>query len=146
MQDEPGYICYDKPAPSFADVAGHVLDTVFIDSLESDLERLERINRTLNSIPKDLMTQVDLPLKTIDTLVIAPSENLSELASQYAKSLPRATRFFLSRLGVDYQQGNHVLSYVLFEGDYCQRLIDLGYQDAMARKEEINTFLSPTSH
>lgn len=140
LESEAGYICYDKPPPGFSEVAGHILDSVFIDSLNSDLERLQRVNQTLASVPDELMNQVDLPLKQIDTLVISPSENLADIANHYAHEIPRTTRFFLSRLGVDFNKGSQLLSYVLFEGAYCQHLIELGYNDTFARKAEVEAF------
>jgi NTE family protein len=133
-------ICYDKPPPGFSEVAGHILDSVFIDSLNSDLERLERVNQTLASVPEELMKQVDLPLKKITTLVISPSENLADIANKYAKEIPATTRFFLSRLGVDFSEGSQLLSYVLFEGAYCRHLIELGYRDTLDRESEIEAF------
>jgi len=140
LETEAGYICYDKPPPGFSEVAGHVLDSVFIDSLNSDLERLERVNQTLKSVPEELMKQVDLPLKQIDTLVISPSENLADIANEYGHEIPASTRFFLSRLGVDFTKGSQLLSYVLFEGAYCRHLIELGYNDTINREAEVRAF------
>ena len=142
IDKEPGLICYVKPAPSFANVAGHVMNSVFIDSLDSDLERLNRINDTIDSVPEHLMKEVDLPLKSIDTFVIAPSVELSELSVGCGKYLPSISRFFLSRLGINCDEGSNMLSYLLFDGHYCRRLIDLGYQDTMARAEELKMFLN----
>ena len=141
-QDEPGYICYDKPPPGVAAMAGHVLDSVFIDSLNSDLERLQRINDTLDLVPENLMGQVDLPLKKIETLVISPSENLGEIAHQYRHNLPASTRFFLSRLGVNRDSGSELLSYFLFDGSYCRHLIKLGYQDTCDRRSDVLAFFA----
>jgi len=140
IQSEPGNIIEDKPHPGFSDVAGHVLDSVFIDSLNSDLERLQRINQTLKSVPSELMEKVNLPLKSIEALVIAPSIELGELATNCGQQLPRATRFFLSRIGIDCDSGSNMLSYLLFDGQFCKKLIELGYQDTQDRASEVMDF------
>ena len=141
-QAEPGYICYDKPPPGISAMAGHVLDSVFIDSLNSDLERLTRINETLDLVPAELMEQVNLPLKKIETLVISPSENLGEIAHRYRENLPSSTRFFLRRLGVTSESGTELLSYLLFDGSYCRHLIDLGYRDTRDRISTVQAFFT----
>ncbi len=143
IQDDPGYICYDKPPPGISAMAGHVLDSVFIDSLNSDLERLTRINDTLDLVPEELMEQVDLPLKKIETLVISPSENLGEIAREFRENLPASTKFFLRRLGVDSESGTELLSYLLFDGSYCSHLINLGYADTKRRISDVRAFICP---
>ncbi|PCJ47863.1 MAG: Patatin [Gammaproteobacteria bacterium] len=140
-KDVSDYICYDKNQhPSISDVAGHVLDSVFIDSLDSDIERLERINKTLDNIPKDLLSQVDLDLKKIESLVIFPSKDLGSLAEQHSGELPAGVSFFFKRLGIEGEKGSNILSYLLFERSYCKKLIKLGYEDAMDKKSEIDHF------
>jgi len=139
--DKPNYLCYDKSHnPGIADIAGHVLDSVFIDSLDSDLERLQRINNTLDNIPQHLLDQVNLDLKKIETLVIAPSRNLGEIAAECAHELPATTAFYLKRLGIYGDKGSNILSYLLFEQEYCKRLIKLGYQDSMDNAGNIRHF------
>jgi len=139
--EEPSYICFDKSRhPGIADIAGHVLDSVFIDSLDSDLERLQRINKTLDNIPEHLLNQVNLDLKKLETLVIAPSKDLSEIAASCAYELPNSTAFFLRRLGIDKEKGANILSYLLFEKAYCRELIKLGYRDALEKESDIRYF------
>ncbi|MCP3673600.1 MAG: patatin-like phospholipase family protein, partial [Gammaproteobacteria bacterium] len=141
LPKDPDYICFDKNQhPSVADIAGHVLDSVFIDSLDSDLERLERINKTLDKIPKHLLAQVNLDLKKVETLVISPSKDLCSIATECADELPASTAFFLKRLGVDSAKGSNLLSYLLFEQGYCKKLIELGFKDALEKETEIRYF------
>jgi len=137
----PNYRCYEKKQPpTIADIAGFVLESVFIDSLDSDLERLQRINNTLENIPEHLLDQVALPLKNIETLVISPSKDLHSFADEYAKELPVSTRFFFRRLGLNNDEDASILSYLLFEKSYCKKLIQLGYDDALNKQEEIRYF------
>jgi NTE family protein len=39
------------------------------------------------------------------------------------------------------RSGATLVSYLLFERHYCRALIDLGYQDALKRRDEIMVFL-----
>lgn len=131
-QNEPFY-------PTTADIAGHVLDSVFVDSLDSDMERIARINKTLGLIPKDVLEK-ESKLKPIETLSISPSKDLSELSGKHFKELPAIVKFFFRRIGIDDDEGSTVLSYLLFERAYTQELLDLGFNDAMAMKEDIIKF------
>ncbi len=124
--------------PKTATITGHLLDTIFSDTLNSDLERLERINNTLSLIPKEDCK--NLPLTNIETLVIKPSEDLSQLASQYYHEMPFAVKSMLRPLGIKQQTDSSIVSYLLFEKAYCSALIDLGYQDAMCQIDEIRDF------
>ncbi len=127
--------------PSLAQVAGHVLNSIFLESLDSDLERLQRINRTIGLLPPEVLTREGLDLRPVKVLVIMPSKDLGEMAEHYAHHLPRPVRFLLRGVGVKGRSGVSLLSYLLFERPYCRRLISLGYADTMQRKEEVLEFL-----
>jgi NTE family protein len=129
------------PFPSLAQVAGHVLDSVFIDSLEMDIERLQRVNKTLAAMPSDVIAAHELELRPIAALVIRPSIRIDEIAAQYSQNLPRGIRFLLHGIGGMRHSGANVLSYLLFERPFCRALIKLGYADAMAKREDILAFL-----
>lgn len=131
---EPSY-------PSLAEIGGHILNSIFIDSLETDLERLRRINQTIDLIPSHHLTEHDTDLRCIDVTVISPSEDLQEISYRHVKELPRTVRFFLRGLGALNNNGSSLLSYLLFEKGYCRELINLGYKDAMQHKEELLNFL-----
>jgi NTE family protein len=130
-----------RVTPSLAQIAGHLLNAIFIDTLDMDLERLQRVNQTLASVREDTGWRSSPELKAIDTLVIRPSERIEAIASAHARELPRAMRFLGRRLGVLDPNGAGVLSYLLFERAYCRDLIDLGFADGMSRREEIRDFL-----
>ncbi|GIU46955.1 patatin-like phospholipase family protein [Shewanella algidipiscicola] len=126
--------------PKTATIAGHLLDTIFSDTLNSDLERLQRINSTLSLIPEAARQQASL--KPIDTLVIKPSEDLSQIAAQYYHKMPLAVRTLLRLIGINQQSDSSIVSYLLFEQPYCSALINLGYQDAMCQVDEIKAFFN----
>ncbi|QGX38719.1 patatin-like phospholipase family protein [Permianibacter aggregans] len=130
----------DRGYPTIAEIAGHVMDSVFLDSLDSDMERLKRINNTLSKFTDEERRERGITLKPVDTLVIAPSKDLSDLSGKHGRALPRVARFFFRRIGITSKTGSTILSYLLFEGPYTRELIDLGYQDAMHQKAEIRRF------
>jgi len=131
--------------PSIAQIAGHVLNSIFLDSLEADLERLQRINKTIRLIPAHHLRESGVTLRGVDVLVISPSEDLEKIAARHAHHLPRSIRFLLRGLGAFNRNGSNLVSYLLFEKPFCRELIDLGYKDAMHRKEEILRFLEMSS-
>jgi len=127
--------------PSLAQIAGHALNSIFLDSLEVDLERLQRINRTIEMIPGDVLARTNYPLHIVDFRVISPSEELEKIALLHAHELPRTIRLLLSTVGALRRSGANLLSYLLFEKSYCRALIQLGYKDSMERKDELLAFL-----
>lgn len=126
--------------PSLAQISGHMLNSTFIDSLESDIELLERLNQMGRLIPAEKHPR-GLGLKPVDVLVIAPSQPLDLIAARHRHELPKALRFFLRGPGATRASGAGVLSYLLFEPGYCSELIELGYQDAMTQKARLIEFL-----
>ena len=127
--------------PSLAQIAGYVLDSIFLDSLEADLERLQRINKTISLIPSHHLEDGNVSLRRVEVLVIAPSEDLQQIAARYMKELPWTVRLLLRGVGAIKRSGSNLVSYLLFERGFCQELIDLGYADTMARKDEVIQFL-----
>lgn len=127
--------------PSLAQIAGHALSSIFLDSLAVDIERMQRINQTLSAIPPELRAQAGIPLRPIKTLVIAPSEPLDRIAAEHAHALPAAVKVVLRGVGAMNRNGGALTSYLLFEKPYTRALIDLGYADTMARDSEVGDFL-----
>jgi len=127
--------------PSLAQIAGHALNSIFLDTLESDLERLQRINRTVELIPADVLERTGYPLQHVEFRVMSPSVDLEQIAARHADELPRTIRLLLAAVGATRQGGSNLLSYLLFERSYCRALIQLGYQDTIARKDDLIAFL-----
>ena len=127
--------------PSLAQIAGHALNSIFLDSLEVDIERLQRINKTIGLIPRAERDKHKMVLREVDVLVISPSEEIDRIAANYAHELPRSIRYLLRGLGASRAGGATLTSYLLFEPAYCRALIALGYKDTMARREEILRFI-----
>jgi len=128
--------------PSLAQIAGHALSSIFLDSLSVDLERMQRINNTLSLIPAAVRQEQGMSLRPIEVLVIAPSERLDHIAARHARSLPWPVRMLLGNIGALNKHGGALTSYLLFEPPYTQALIDLGYRDTQARRDEVRVFLN----
>jgi NTE family protein len=127
--------------PSLAQVAGHVMNSIFLDSLAVDIERLERINRTVSCVPPEALRKMGLTLHHVDVLVLTPSEPLEAIALRHVRDLPYSIRFLLRTIGAMRRGGATLASYLLFEQGYCRELIELGYRDTMKRREEVEAFL-----
>ena len=127
--------------PSLAQIAGHALNSIFLDSLEVDLERLQRINRTIEIIPREILEGTNYPLRRVDFRLLSPSEELEKIAGVHARDLPRTIRTLLYTVGGMKRSGSNLLSYLLFEKSYCRALIQLGYKDTMQRKTDLLEFL-----
>jgi len=127
--------------PSLAEIAGHTLNSIFLDSMEVDLERLQRINKTLQLVPPKVLEKSELSLHHVDVLVISPSEAIESIAARHVHNLPRTIRFLLRGVGATRRSGSNLASYLLFEKSFCRELMDLGYHDAMRQKQEILNFL-----
>ena len=127
--------------PSLAQIAGHCLNSIFLDSLEVDLERLQRINRTLSVMPPEARAKNNLPLHEVDFRVISPSVALEKIAIDHVHTLPRTIRSLLFTLGALKTSGANLVSYLLFEKEFCRELIKLGYDDTMKQRDELMGFL-----
>ena len=126
--------------PSLAQIGGHMLNSTFIDSLEDDIELLQRLNHLSHLLPAHLDAR-RLGLAPIEVLVVAPSQPLDEIAARHRRELPAALRLFLRGPGATRTSGAGVLSYLLFEASYCSELIELGRRDALAKRRELEQFL-----
>jgi NTE family protein len=126
--------------PSVAQIAGHALNSIFLDGLSVDLERLERINRTLKLIPREKLEEANLPLRPVKVLFISPSQPIERIAARFVHELPGTVRFLLRPTGALNRSGSVLVSYLLFEEPFCRALIDLGYQDTASREAEVRAF------
>jgi NTE family protein len=132
----------DEESPSFAQIAGYMLDTLFMDGLYSDLERITRVNELIDGVPGEERRESLRPMRPIDTMLIVPSEDLRMMAHRHRKELPLAIRGLLRGIGGNNPEENRLLSFLLFEKAYTRELIQLGYNDAMKVKGELRDFVT----
>lgn len=128
--------------PSLGIISGVMLDIIFLDNVDADIERARRIDNTLSLIATE--RRGETPLQDIDVLVLEPSQDIRKIARQFANEMPWSIRMLLGRLGM-WGQDWRLPSYLMFEAPYCQALIDLGYRDTMARAAEVTRFLGSTT-
>lgn len=127
--------------PPPAQVAGVLLNAIFLDLLDADALRLQEINRLIGRLPPEARGT----LRHIDLLVLRPSQDLGRLANEFEADLPRGFRFLVRGLGSRETRSNDMLSLLMFQQDYIARLIDLGEADARSRAAEIDAFLRPAA-
>ena len=131
--------------PSLAHIAGHAMASIFLDALTVDIERMQRINRTLALLPDS--ARQDTPLRPLESLVIAPSQRIDEIAARHLGRLPPDVRRLLrAREGAGSGQpaagGAAMASYLLFEAPFTRELIALGEADTLARRDEVLQFFA----
>ena len=123
------------PAP--AQVAGVLMNSIFLDLLDHDAVRLERLNHLLSSLPEEKR----MGLRPIKLLILRPSVDLGRLSSQFEPQLPRSFRFLTRGLGTRQSESPDLVSMILFQPDYLRALMDVGEQDAAARADDIEAFI-----
>lgn len=127
--------------PTLGEIAGHTLNSIFLDSLDADIERLQRINKTVNLIGENVREKHGVTLRQVEVNVISPSEDIGQMASAHAHELPWTIKMLLRGIGAYSTTDSNFMSYLLFEKGYCNALIDLGYKDTMRERESVLHFL-----
>ena len=123
--------------PSMIRILNTLLNAVLLDAVEQDVQRIQRINDLVEKADSKAKAANDL--KTIPALCISPSENIGEIARQYAHHLPRLLRMTISTFG-HLDEASEILSYLLFNPQFCRKLIDMGYKDALNSTDAIKSF------
>jgi NTE family protein len=132
--DQPLTAGYPPPAQ----VLSVLYNAVFLDLIDEDVLRLQKVNSLLSAVPQSERGG----MRVVDMLVLRPSRDLGKLASEFEVQLPRFFRYLTRGLGTQQTRSPDILSLVLFQRDFLERLVELGETDASARAEEISQFLS----
>ena len=131
--------------PSLAQIAGHAMASIFLDTLAVDIELLQRINSTLTVVDHGKLKASGMNLHHVDVCVACPHEPLETLAYEHVRDLPWTIRALMRTIGGMRRGGATLASYMLFDKRYCQALIDMGYQDILKRRDEIAIFFDATA-
>lgn len=129
----PDFTGYPPPAQ----IAGHLMNAIFLDLLDQDAANLERINHLIDHVPEEKRGE----LRPVELFVVRPSVDLGKLSGDYEAKLPGLFRFLTRRLGTKQTRSSDLLSLVMFQKDYVNELIALGEKDAAARGDELDAFL-----
>lgn len=129
------------PYPSFGQIGGYMLDSLFMDAIYTDLERIQRINRTVALVDDGHPGEHRSELRPVDAKVIVPSMDMREIVQAHKDAFPRTVRTLFGLIGARGAAGSQLLSYLLFDQGYCNALMELGYKDGMARKDELVPWL-----
>lgn len=121
--------------PTLGSMAGHVMASVFHDTLQADVEQTQRVNQTINQMPREVAAA--MPYKAIDVMAVAPTQSLDALAQKHTRELPGVIRDALGGLGMLQGSGGTLASYLLFEPGFVQSLIAMGEEDAEAQRGEL---------
>jgi NTE family protein len=132
-----------RPNPSISEISGVLLNAIFLDSLDADAERLERINATLSLLTEEQHGRLKHPLRPIPLLVLRPSRDLGSLAVEQYRMFPKTLRHLLRGIGATGETGWDLVSYLAFESAYIERLIELGYEDTRLRRHDVEAFFAP---
>jgi NTE family protein len=122
--------------PPPAQVLGLLLNAVFLDLIDQDAVRLERLNRLLDKLPPEEREG----MRPVRFLKVRPSQDLGTLAAKFEPQLPRAFRFMTRGLGTREQRSPDVLAMLMFQPDYLGELIDMGERDAERMSGELEAF------
>ena len=136
---------YDKrvetstKAPSVALVMNVLMNAILLDGIEMDVERLERMNGFVGQVP--LQFQEGLNYRAVEADMISPSQDIGGLAVKNAHYLPRLIRYLMKGLG-SIEDASEITSYLLFDSEFCTKLIDMGYEDGLRESIKLKAFLS----
>ena len=132
----------DGKEPSLAQVMGVLFNVMFLDHLSTDIEHLERLNHLLarGRLGKSRRDGCEA-VRPISVLAVTPSVNLSKLAQEHQRDMPYLIQYFVSSLGRDAASCADLMSYLLFTSKFTRALVEIGYDDAAKRADEIEEFL-----
>ena len=123
--------------PPAAQIIGQLVNAIFLDAIDEDVTRMERMNELLLQLPPERRDG----MKPIDLFVLRPSQDLARLAAKYQRYLPMSVKLFTRALGAHETESPDVISMLMFEPKYTECLIEIGEHDVEQRLPELTTFL-----
>lgn len=132
--EQPQVVGYPPPLQ----IAGQLLNAVFLDDHDRDALTLRRINSLVSALPPDSRQG----LRPVDIVLVRPSQDLGRLASQYEPTLPPSFRYLVRSAGARDTRSPDLLSFLLFQPDYIKRLMEIGESDGERQAAEIGALIS----
>ncbi|KTC87987.1 MULTISPECIES: patatin-like phospholipase family protein [Legionella] len=123
----------------FAHILGGMLNGLFLDNLDRDIEMVNRMNDIARLL--SMWKKRRSPWRPIETLHLRPSIDIADIAQAQYASMPALLRFLLNILGAKNKSGD-LLSFLLFEPGFTRELLDLGYQDTLTAADQVNKFFA----
>jgi NTE family protein len=123
--------------PPVAQILGQLVNAIFLDGIEEDVARMERMNEMLRKMAPHERDG----MKPIELLVLRPSIDLGKLAGDYEQFLPRKLKLLVRAMGVKETESPDFISLLMFEPSFTRRIIELGETDVASRLAEIRAFL-----
>jgi len=127
--------------PSIGEVGGYMLDALFTGGLLSDLERLDRINQIIENSESNPVQTSTKKMKYLEYCVISPSKDIKKVAKEHYKDAPYSINLLMKGLGLKNRDNSELLSFLLFESSFTSSLIELGFEDGMAKQSEIESIV-----
>lgn len=129
----------NSQTPSVARVVNVLLNSILLDNVEHDIERIDRMNQIISAMDEKALeqnTHMTKKFKKIDYVYIAPSKDIGSIAAKHVNKIPRVIRYLIKGLG-NLNEANELISYLSFESAFCSELIEIGFQDALEQKENL---------
>jgi NTE family protein len=124
--------------PTTAQVMALLFNAIFVDALDADAERLERINTLLSALPAGVAPG---GFRRIRLLMLRPSRDVGEMTYGLRPRLPAAFDRVIQTMGTEARGAQDFLSYLLFDPEYTGLLMELGYEDTNAQWDAVERFL-----
>jgi NTE family protein len=138
--DLSGLAAESEHYPPPAQIIGILMNAVFLDNLDHDVETMQRINSLLHDLP----TEERQGLVPVELVVIRPSADIGRIAGEYEHRLPWTFRYLTRGWGTRESRASDSIAMLLFEADYTRRLMDLGEEDGEARLPEVERLVLET--
>lgn len=122
--------------PPAAQILGQLVNAVFLDVIDEDVARMERMNEMIHKIDASQRNG----FKPIELCVLRPSVDIGKLAGDYESQLPASLKLLTRSLGTKETEVPDLLSLLMFVPDYVKRLIEIGEQDVELRIDDLRRF------
>jgi NTE family protein len=138
----------DIKRPPLSQIVGTLMNAIFLDHLDADLDHLRRMNsfveayqRLAANLPPMTYDPHHEPMRVVSPLVISPSADIAIIAKTLEHRMPKSVRYLMDGLGTPDAQSADLTSFLLFDSVFTRELVQLGYRDAAQRIDEIEAFL-----